>query len=183
MKFMKNQFNKDTIFAKLTIFAMKMVLKTRRNPQKIYDTLKSLGLEPAMRVLDYGAGIGSYAFEAAKIVGPNGNVIAADISETMIAEIETEIAQRGYKNIKAQKINNYTDITQSEFDFILLIDVLHMMDEQVEAIQFLLKKLSPTGKIVLELDHMNNSEIAQLLNSVNCQCQKIADEHCWLLYN
>ncbi len=183
MKFMKSQLKKDTVISKITIFAMKTVLKARRNPQEIYDTLKKRGVMPNMTILDYGAGIGSYAFEAAKIVGKGGTVLAAELAPVMIAEMEREISLKKIANVRTIKVNRYSDITQSDFDFIFLIDVLHMMDHQIDVLNFFLKKLKPQGKLLIELDHMKKTEIEQLLNSVSCQRQKLDSENCWLLSN
>jgi ubiquinone/menaquinone biosynthesis C-methylase UbiE len=48
--------------------------------------IDSLRLQPGMRVLDIGCGIGADAFDLASKVGPSGLVTGVDFSETLIAE-------------------------------------------------------------------------------------------------
>lgn len=43
--------------------------------------LRLAGLEPGMRVLDVGCGLGDVTLQAARLVGPTGHVIGADVSE------------------------------------------------------------------------------------------------------
>ena len=42
------------------------------------------GIEPGMRVLDLACGAGNQTIRAARRVGPNGSVVASDISPTML---------------------------------------------------------------------------------------------------
>ncbi len=180
MKFMKAQLKKNTAISKIAVFGMKSVLKIRRNPAKIKALLISCGLKSDMDVLDYGAGIGSYAFEAARLVGERGSVIAADISSTMLAEVEKEIADKKLSNVKTQQVDSYCDIKTAEFDFIFLIDVVHMIDQPKEALQYFLEKLGPNGKLIASLDHLSKAEIADLLAIANCNAEN-KGANFWLL--
>ncbi len=180
MKFIKTQLKKNTLISKMAIFAMKSVLKIRRNPAKIKALLMRCGLKSGMNVLDYGTGIGSYAFEAARLVGEKGSVTATDISITMLAEVKKEIATEKLSNVKIQQVTSYCDIKDAEFDFIFLIDVVHMIDQPKEALQYFLKKLSPNGKLLAGLDHFSKGEIADLLASANCNAEN-KDANFWLL--
>jgi hypothetical protein len=47
--------------------------------------LRLAGLEAGMRVLDVGCGLGDVTLEAARLVGPAGHVIGADVSEDVLA--------------------------------------------------------------------------------------------------
>ncbi len=181
MKFMKNQLKKNTPISRLAAIVMKNVLKKRRNPSQIYSVLSSSGIKENMKVLDYGAGVGSYAFEAVKLVGAKGFVIATDISTIMITEIKKEISTKNITNIQALKVNKYTDVTESDFDFILLMDVIHMMDNQEDVIKYFLNKLKPEGKILAKPDHMNEKEVNTLFSSIKCSVKKLNHKNCWLL--
>ncbi len=180
MKFMKKLLKKDTPITKIATFAMKTMLKSTRDPQKIFALLKKCGLKSNMKILDYGAGIGSYAFAAAELVGANGRVIAADISDLMIKEMNREIARRNIDNVQTLKVAGYSDIAASNFDFILLMDVIHMMDDPIAVLEFLLNKLSPQGKIIIEPNHMSKAEIDALFSPLVCNKQKIGS-NCWSL--
>jgi len=62
------------------------------------------------RVLDIGCGGGITSFEASKLVGENGYVIGADISEILL-----DLAKRKYSNIKNLKFK-YCDVQNYEFE-------------------------------------------------------------------
>ena len=62
------------------------------------------------RVLDIGCGGGITSFEASKLVGQNGYVIGADISEILL-----DLAKRKYSNIKNLEFK-YCDVQNYEFE-------------------------------------------------------------------
>jgi ubiquinone/menaquinone biosynthesis C-methylase UbiE len=56
--------------------------------------LDALRLQPGMRALDLGCGMGSDAFDLAARVGPSGHVTGVDFSESLIAEAVRRSANR-----------------------------------------------------------------------------------------
>jgi enediyne biosynthesis protein CalE5 len=58
------------------------------------------GVEPGQRVLDVAAGYGEPSLTAAKIVGPEGEVIATDISAGMLAYGRERAAAAGLQNVE-----------------------------------------------------------------------------------
>ena len=60
-----------------------------RDAQPINDWIcRSAKLAPGMQVLDLAAGSGQPAFTAARLVSPQGSVIATDLSPAMARRIE-----------------------------------------------------------------------------------------------
>jgi enediyne biosynthesis protein CalE5 len=57
------------------------------------------GVEPGQRVLDVAAGYGEPSLTAAKVVGPEGRVVATDISAGMLAFGRERIAAAGLENV------------------------------------------------------------------------------------
>ena len=66
--------------------------------------LRGLQLQPRMRVLDIGCGMGTDAFELATLVGPSGMVTGVDFSESLIAEALRRAA--GRKDRKSTRLNS-----------------------------------------------------------------------------
>jgi ubiquinone/menaquinone biosynthesis C-methylase UbiE len=65
------------------------------------DTLLDVaGIQSGMRVLDLACGAGSQSIKAAKRVGPNGRVVASDISGTMLEHVRLNAARAGLYNIE-----------------------------------------------------------------------------------
>ncbi|WP_291843961.1 methyltransferase domain-containing protein [Maricaulis sp.] len=58
------------------------------------------GLKPGMTVLDLGCGPGYASFDLARLVGPQGQVIAVDQSTHFLAALEAGAGQRGLSNIR-----------------------------------------------------------------------------------
>jgi SAM-dependent methyltransferase len=58
------------------------------------------GIRPGMRVLDLACGAGSQSIQAAKRVGPDGRVMATDISATMLEYVRQNAARAGLENVE-----------------------------------------------------------------------------------
>jgi ubiquinone/menaquinone biosynthesis C-methylase UbiE len=65
------------------------------------DTLIDMaGVQPGMRVLDLACGAGSQTLQVARRVGPNGKVVASDISATMLEHARRNAANAGLQNVE-----------------------------------------------------------------------------------
>jgi ubiquinone/menaquinone biosynthesis C-methylase UbiE len=58
------------------------------------------GIESGMRVLDLACGAGNQTIRAAQRVGPNGSVVASDISATMLEHVRRSAAKAGLQNVE-----------------------------------------------------------------------------------
>jgi ubiquinone/menaquinone biosynthesis C-methylase UbiE len=75
------------------------------------------GIRDGMRVLDVACGAGSQTIQAAKRVGPNGMVVASDISTTMLEHVRKNAAKAGLHNIETmERAADELDETQPSFD-------------------------------------------------------------------
>jgi ubiquinone/menaquinone biosynthesis C-methylase UbiE len=68
---------------------------------------RAAGIEPGMRVLDIGCGVGDVAMLAAELVGPSGSVVALDRDAASIEWARRRTAEAGFANI---------DFCAAEFD-------------------------------------------------------------------
>jgi ubiquinone/menaquinone biosynthesis C-methylase UbiE len=65
------------------------------------DTLIDMAaIRPGMRVLDLACGAGNQTIQTARRVGPSGNVVACDISATMLDHVRQNAAAANLKNIE-----------------------------------------------------------------------------------
>lgn len=62
--------------------------------------LDMAGVDADMRVLDLACGAGSQTLKAAERVGPQGRVLASDISATMLAQVQERAQRSGIGNIE-----------------------------------------------------------------------------------
>jgi ubiquinone/menaquinone biosynthesis C-methylase UbiE len=75
------------------------------------------GVEPGSRVLDIAAGYGEPALTAARKAGPDGTVVATDISAEMLAFGQERTAAAGVDNIEFMESDaNSLDLPKESFD-------------------------------------------------------------------
>ena len=110
----------------------------------VTDTLIDLaGVQPGMRVLDLACGAGSQTLQVARRVGPNGKVVASDISATMLEHARQNAAAAGLQNVEFVE-SPAEDLKESSIPFDASISRLGLMlfpspGNALRAVQRLLK--------------------------------------------
>ena len=110
----------------------------------VTETLVDMaGVGPGMRVLDLACGAGSQSIHAAKRVGPNGSVVACDISATMLEHVRQNADRAGVDNIVTLE-SAAEDIAETQIPFDASISRLGLMlfpspRGAVQAVQRVLK--------------------------------------------
>ncbi len=130
------------------------------NPTK---PLIDAGVHENTRILDYGCGIGNYTLEAAKLAGPNGSVTAVDKDGKMLEVARKRIQRDKLANIQLVQATSLDEIEDQSYDFILLIDVLHLIADRHSLIDGLLRRLTSNGGLLIKLDHFDKQEKGRLL--------------------
>ncbi len=77
-------------------------------------------------VADLGCGFGTFSIPAAKIVG--GEVLAFDIDEEMIRQMQAKIDQQEIQNIKlylGDFIDEGTGLSANSVDYVMIFNILH----------------------------------------------------------
>ncbi len=68
-----------------------------RSPEEI---MGEVDIQPGYRVLDYGCGTGSFTFEAAQRVGPEGKVYALDVHPQALEKVQKGALKKGLVNVE-----------------------------------------------------------------------------------
>ncbi|HKA05053.1 MAG TPA: methyltransferase domain-containing protein, partial [Acidimicrobiales bacterium] len=71
------------------------------------------GAEPGDHVLDVGCGFGTTTLAMGRAVGPNGRVLAIDISEVMVARVRARAGAAGLANVITRVADVQTDALPS----------------------------------------------------------------------
>ncbi len=108
------------------------------------EILATIGIKEGDTLIDFGCGIGYFSIPAAKLVGEQGKVIAIDISDEMISELEKR--SEGFRNLDIVKSD---DISGFKGDIILLVTVLHEVDNAKKFIERCFDALNPQGRIII----------------------------------
>jgi ubiquinone/menaquinone biosynthesis C-methylase UbiE len=111
--------------------------------------VKSLKLQPGMKVADIGAGSGYLSFMMAKYVGPSGKVYAEDIQPEMLEIVKQKAIANGQKNVEPW-LGTITDpkLPPNSIDLMIMVDVYHEFDHPYEMVENMVKQLKPGGRLV-----------------------------------
>jgi predicted methyltransferase len=114
-------------------------------PEKV---LAALNVEPGQVAVDLGAGSGFYTFKLAKLVGPEGSVLAVDIQDAMLKFIRDRAARENMTNIGLVK-STETDphLPANRVDLVLMVDVYHELSFPYEVMTNVVKALKPGGRV------------------------------------
>ena len=119
-----------------------------RAAQHVNERLIDLArIRPGHRVLDVATGLGEPAFTAARRVGPNGSVVATDLSPAMLFLARQEAARLGMHNIEFREMDaEEPDLPAQSFDAALCRWALMFLPHLVVALTRLRELLAPRGR-------------------------------------
>jgi ubiquinone/menaquinone biosynthesis C-methylase UbiE len=105
-----------------------------------------LELAPGMKVLDAGCGPGRLTLPLAEAVGVQGEVIALDLQEGMLARVREKVQAAGMQNVQYLRAGlAESKLPQAYFDRALLVTVLGEIPDQVAALKEIHGALKPGG--------------------------------------
>jgi SAM-dependent methyltransferase len=109
--------------------------------------LASSGLEPGMRVLDLGTGLGHVAEAVAEIVGPSGEVVGLDLDPRMVERAQQRTA--GVSNVRfvAGDVTQWRD--PESFDAVVGRLILFHLPKPAEVIRHHLEGVRSGGRVVV----------------------------------
>jgi 2-polyprenyl-3-methyl-5-hydroxy-6-metoxy-1,4-benzoquinol methylase len=122
---------------------------TRELEEQPRKAIELMELKPTDVVADIGAGSGYFSFRmAAKL--PQGKVLAEDIQQEMIDEVNKEAKKRGVTNVESI-LGTIEDpkLPEGQVDAALMVDAYHEFDHPREMMQGIVKGLKPGGRVIL----------------------------------
>jgi SAM-dependent methyltransferase len=119
------------------------------NPVRRYymrPVLDRVGIRPGERVLELGPGPGVFTVEAARRVGPEGQLVAVDIQPEMIAQAEKRVREAGLANVETHLSDAYQlPLDDESVDRAFLVTVLPEIPDQARALTELCRVIKPGG--------------------------------------
>jgi SAM-dependent methyltransferase len=112
--------------------------------------LRHAGLRPGMSVLDVGAGHGDVSLLAARLVGPEGRVVALDQSASAITAIERRAAAHGLHHVRAVQGDLGQARFDAPFDAIIGRFVLMYVPDVTASVRHLATLLRPGGVLAFQ---------------------------------
>jgi ubiquinone/menaquinone biosynthesis C-methylase UbiE len=114
------------------------------------ELLRELGLKQGNTMADIGCGPGFFTIPAAKIVGPKGRVIAADIQGEMLTAVRSAIMEQHFTNVVLVKTSDtHISVAPESCDFVLLAFVLHEIGQRATFLHQAARLLKPEAHLVV----------------------------------
>ncbi|KPK80715.1 MAG: hypothetical protein AMS27_16290 [Bacteroides sp. SM23_62_1] len=122
-------------------------LNERQPPERI---LQTIGIKPGMIIGEVGAGRGRYTVQIAARIGPAGMIYANDINQNSLKFLERRCVDNGLMNVKTI-LGSVTDpkLPVGILDMVIMVNVVHCLEEPVPLLQNIRKSLKPDGLIVI----------------------------------
>lgn len=119
--------------------------KLVQNPEKILAPHVFQG----MTALDLGCGPGFFTLPLAKLVGPTGSVVGADIQDGMLFKLENKLQKHNLSDrITTYNCREGVDKVSVKFDFILLFYMFHEIPDKQETLESLTRTMKKDGKLL-----------------------------------
>ena len=106
-----------------------------------------LGLGPGDGVLDVACGPGNFTREFARVAGPTGLAVGIDASRTMLARAVRDTPDRSVAYVRGDAIQ--LPFREASFDAVCCFAALNLFDKPFEAIDHMVRVLTPGGRIAL----------------------------------
>lgn len=116
--------------------------------QKPDEVIAALGLRPAMKVADLGAGTGYFTVRLAKAV-PQGQVVANDLEPDMVRWVADRAAKEGLGNVVTVEGAPDDPKLPGELDVAIMVDTYHHIAEPTRFFGKVRDALKPGGALVI----------------------------------
>lgn len=118
--------------------------------QKPQDVVAAMRIESGMAVSDIGAGTGYFNPHLSRAVGPDGQVIAIDIEQSLVDHMAERAKTEGTSNV-VPRLGQPDDpgLKPAEVDRVLLVDTYHHISDRLAYFGALRQTLRPDGQLIV----------------------------------
>lgn len=131
-------------------------------------TIEMSGVRRGHKVLDIAGGTGDLAAKFSRIVGAEGQVVLADINDSMLKVGRDRLMDRGVvNNIQFAQANaQYLPFPDNTFDLVTIAFGLRNVTDKAMALRSMNRILKPGGKLlVLEFSKPSSSLLSKIYDS------------------
>jgi SAM-dependent methyltransferase len=118
--------------------------------QKPDEVMEKLAFKPGETVADVGAGTGYFTVRIARAVGPDGRVLAHDISPEMLGFLERRLEAEQLENVELKRVErDDAMLPTGGVNTIIMVDTIHYIKERTAYVKRLREGLAPGGRFVI----------------------------------
>jgi ubiquinone/menaquinone biosynthesis C-methylase UbiE len=133
------------------------------------DPMKILApyVREGMTVLDFGCGPGFFSIDMARMVGPSGRVIAADLQEEMLQKIRGKIQGTELEGrITLHKCDENRIGLSEVVDFVLLFYAAHEVPDHEALFAEIAANLKPDGQVLIVEPpfHVSDADLEEIVS-------------------
>lgn len=159
-----------------SFFFWLMSLELRFRHKNAPRILAGVRIKPGDKVLDFGAGPGTFLLAAAKLVGMNGHVYALDIVPAAARKVTRLSQQEGITNLTTITSGCATGLPAASIDIALLFDILHMLSQPDAVLGELHRVLKPEGRLAVNCHHWTEDRLVETVQKNGLFAYQSKDE-------
>lgn len=131
-------------------FQQRFEIESREVYKLRAEIVAAAQIKSGVTVADIGAGTGLFTRLFAESVGPEGRVIAVDISKSFLEHIERTSREAGFKNVETQVCtDDSTGLQPESIDLAFICDTYHHFEFPLKTIASIQKALKRDGRLIL----------------------------------
>ncbi|MCK5590893.1 MAG: methyltransferase domain-containing protein [Candidatus Pacebacteria bacterium] len=120
------------------------------NPE---GNVEQLGQIDAMKVADFGAGVGAYTIPLAKSVGDFGRVYAIEVQKDLLPKIKNIAIEQNLTNVEVlwgdiERVGA-TKLSDKSIDIVVVANVIFAVEDKLGLVNEAHRVLVPKGKVLL----------------------------------
>jgi ubiquinone/menaquinone biosynthesis C-methylase UbiE len=117
------------------------------------QVVHDFGIEPGMRVADFGAGSGVYTHQIAKLLEQKGRIYAIDIQKDLLRRISNEAAQYNHSHVDViwsdLEHEGGSRLADNFLDVVLMSNVLFQLENKKATLLEAKRILKPSGRLII----------------------------------
>lgn len=131
-------------------FVEKFEIESREVFARREEIVAACGIRPGMTVADVGAGTGLFTRMFSEKVGPEGRVIAVDITEKFLDHIQARSRELRQRNVETRLGTlDSTKLPPASVDLVFICDTYHHFEFPRKTMESVRQALKPGGRVVL----------------------------------
>ena len=120
----------------------------RDRADEVGQVARLMRIGPRQTVGDIGAGNGYYVMRLSPRVGPQGRILAQDITPDYLADLETRVAAKGLTNVTVVRGESHDPrLPPGSLDAAVLVHMYHEIDQPFGLLWNLAAMMKPGGRV------------------------------------